>query len=97
MSTNTDEKSASHKRALAADLGELIRKLNPYTNKQNRETGQSTGEMELLLDNTSQSTGSPTIVGVEMEGPPLTRKNGPSKARHKGSAWLRELNTDILS
>jgi hypothetical protein len=69
MSTNTDEKSASHKRALAADLGELIRKLNPYTNKQNRETGQSTGEMELLLDNTSQSTGSPTIVGVEMEGP----------------------------
>jgi hypothetical protein len=57
---------------LATQLGELIRKLNPYTNKQNRQTGQSTGEMQLFFDNTEQSSvsaDSPTILGVEMEGP----------------------------
>ena len=72
MSTHIDEQSAIYKKALAAQLGELIRKLNPYTNKQNKETEQSTGEMELFVDDTRQSflpAGSPTTVGVEMEGP----------------------------
>jgi hypothetical protein len=62
----------NYRKELATQLGELIRKLNPYTNKQNRQTGQSTGEMELFVDNTKQSflsADSPTIVGVEMEGP----------------------------
>jgi hypothetical protein len=72
MSTDADKESANYKKELATELGELIRKLNPYTNKENRETGQSTGEMELFVDNTRQSispAGSTTIVGVEMEGP----------------------------
>jgi hypothetical protein len=72
MSTDTDERSANYKKDLAAQLGELIRKLNPYTNKENKNTGQSTGEMELFVDGARQSFlpgGSPTIVGVEMEGP----------------------------
>ena len=73
MSTDTAEKAATYKRALAIDLGELIRKLNPYTNQQNRVTGLSTGKMELYVDNTRQATSpagsTDAIVGVEMEGP----------------------------
>ena len=68
MSTNVDD----YKKELATQLGELIRKLNPYTNQQNLNTGQSTGEMELFFDSTKQlflSSKSPTIIGLEMQGP----------------------------
>jgi hypothetical protein len=61
-----------YRQVLAAQLGELIRKLNPYTNKQNSQTGQSTGEMELFFDKPRESitaTGPATILGVEMDGP----------------------------
>jgi len=42
----------------AADLGELILKMNPYTNSQIKNTNRSTGEMEIIGAN-----------AVEMEGP----------------------------
>jgi len=42
----------------AADLGELILKMNPYTNSQIKDTNRSTGEMEIIGAN-----------AVEMEGP----------------------------
>jgi hypothetical protein len=68
MSTDVGE----YNKELATELGELIRKLNPYTNKQNKDAGQSTGEMELYVNGTRQSflpTGSNTNIGLEMEGP----------------------------
>jgi hypothetical protein len=56
----------------ATRLGQLILGLNPYTNKNNKDTEQSTGELELYADETRQPTLSdPPIanVGVETDGP----------------------------
>ena len=41
----------------AADLGDLIVKLNPYTNSRNQNARRSTGEMKIHVE------------GLEMEGP----------------------------
>ena len=67
---STDD--VKYKKELASELGEIIRKLNPYTNKRNKDTGQLTGEMELYVNGTRQTflpTGSNTNIGLEMEGP----------------------------
>ena len=64
----SDRKSGNGK-DIASQLGELICKLNPYTNQQNIMTGQSTGEMVFSVDSTKPVGSAEAVVGVEMEGP----------------------------
>jgi len=62
-----------------ADLGELIHRLNPYTNKTVPHTGRTTGEMEIHLNTPKQDGTKSTArtgqsnddISLEMEGPYL--------------------------
>jgi hypothetical protein len=97
---DADKESADYKKALATELGELIRKLNPYTNKQNKDTGQSTGEMELFVDGTRQSflpASPPTIVGVEMEGPYRQEWTFKGQPQRVGMAALIKYRYPVLN
>jgi len=66
---STEELAAAYKNGLATQLGELILRLNPYTNKLIKDSAQSTGEMELYFDKTKQPSALTANVGLEMEGP----------------------------
>ncbi len=66
------EELSAYRTKEATRLGELILRLNPYTNKKIKDTEQSTGELELYADDTRQPTSSESLtanLGVETEGP----------------------------
>lgn len=78
-------------RDLAPALGDLILKLNPYTNTQNKETKRSTGEMNVNMES------------MEMEGPyaqEWTFKGQPQRvgmaARIKYKYPVRNEKSEVL-
>jgi hypothetical protein len=77
LGSNNKEKPAGLSKYtddVAGNLGKLILKINPYTNKKNKDTQLSTGEMEFYQDETNQPAmvegeAQSIYVGLEMEGP----------------------------
>jgi len=93
------EELSAYRTKEATRLGELILRLNPYTNKKIKDTEQSTGELELYADDTRQPTSSESLtanLGVETEGPYRQEWTFKlSRASHRRSEWQLESNIGI--
>lgn len=82
--------------ALADDLGNLILRLNPYTNRDIPDSDPPlvAGGMDPYLNSPSRGKTPPISARLRWNWTAPTGKSGPLKGSHKRSVWLTVSNID---